>query len=151
MLSKEHLVRFWSKVRISPGKCWEWQAWKDMDGYGGVQILGRLKRAHRVSYEILRGEIPDGLQIDHVCRNRSCVNPLHLEAVTCRENVLRGLLGSLHTHCKEGHEISGDNVYIRSGTCGHPVRQCKECRTKKAAEWYQRNKKRISEKNRVKK
>lgn len=86
--------RFWSKVDAS-GPCWEWTAGVGVGGYGRF-ALSRLNDktrcvyAHRYSYELLVGEIPEGLVIDHLCRNRKCVNPDHLEPVTQQENVLRG-------------------------------------------------------------
>ncbi len=84
--------RFWSKVKKTDG-CWFWLAAKTKGGYGLIQVDGSLAYAHRLSYEIAHGRIPDGLQIDHLCRTRSCVCPSHLEAVAPAENTRRGIVG----------------------------------------------------------
>lgn len=109
------------------GGCWEWSGTMRPDGYGVVWVAGRLVRAHRFFYEHHVGPIPDGLVLDHLCRNRRCVNPSHLEPVTHRENVMRGIspfaARSQQTHCKWGHELTGEGLYI------HPQRGTRMCRT----------------------
>lgn len=113
--------RFWAKVQPT-GFCWEWTASK-AHGYGYFNG----SRAHRFAYELLVGPIPDGLVIDHLCRNRGCVNPDHLEPVTQRENTMRGYSFSrLHarkTHCIRGHEFTPENTKTRS----NGARICREC------------------------
>lgn len=114
------------------GECWLWSMSLNKDGYGSY----KNKRAHRVSYEFSKGKIPAGLEIDHLCRNRSCVNPDHLEAVTHLENIKRGVYGDRSwirkingnkTHCKRGHEYSGENLRIEKRVDGGMARRCKEC------------------------
>ena len=99
---------FWPKVnKAGPGDCWIWTASKDRLGYGKFGRPSVL--AYRFSYELHRGKIPSGLELDHLCRNPSCVNPEHLEAVTHRVNMLRGIgpsaVNARKTHCKQGHPL----------------------------------------------
>ena len=119
--------------------CWIWTGFCNKEGYGHVSMNGRLEQAHRVVYEALKGPIPDGLVLDHTCRNPSCVNPDHLEPVTQQENVLRGLKGRMKTHCPQGHPLSGDNLVPTS-----PTRRCKQCKAEAHARWVGRNKERLS-------
>lgn len=104
--------------------CWLWHA-ASGSGYGIVYFRGRRVVAHRVIYELLVGEIPPGLDLDHVrargCQLRCCVNPEHLEPVTRRENIRRALL---RTHCPKGHPYSADNTYVQKS---RNARFCREC------------------------
>lgn len=124
--------RFWSRVEMIPfHSCWEWMGGKNQKGYGD---FGDNKKAHRVSYEIHRGVIPPGLVIDHLCRNRGCVNPLHLEAVSNKENLYRGLgfasKNRKKTSCKNGHPFTQENTYLN---VKRNSRVCKICKTN----WYE--------------
>jgi hypothetical protein len=122
--------RFWTKVRELPNGCWEWGASVSPSGYGVIREGGGgspSKVAHRVAYEFVVGKIPEGLCIDHLCRNRACVNPAHLEPVTMRENLLRGEgwagRHARKTHCPSGHPYSGPN--LARGSKGE--RRCRAC------------------------
>lgn len=127
----ERLIDSYSPEPMSG--CWLWTKSLDTKGYAQITTGSnydssrRLKRAHRVAYEELIGPIPVGLQLDHKCRVRSCVNPNHLEPVTQRVNLLRGegtsAKNAVKTHCKRGHEFVPDNTYVFRGK-----RQCKECK-----------------------
>jgi hypothetical protein len=113
-------ARFHTKYqRGEASECWEWLAARTGTGYGNFYagtVEGRKvnRPAHRVAYELALGPIPEGLVLDHLCRNRACVNPAHLEPVTNAENLRRGARGRLVTHCPQGHELSGDNLRPRN-------------------------------------
>ncbi len=125
---KSLLDRFNEKWESVPESgCWIWIAACDSSGYGAIGVNYSMKGAHRVSYELFIRAIPDGMQLDHVCRVRCCVNPNHLESVTQLENVRRGNSGKFYadkTHCPQGHPYSGDNLCIEKGG----GRRCKICK-----------------------
>lgn len=109
--------RIKANISVNDGGCWEWQRRKDKDGYGVMWIGAKPDRkimfAHRVSYAEMVGEIPNGLQLDHLCRNRSCVNPEHLEPVTSAENTKRGLISRGNENfCQNGHQRTAENTRI---------------------------------------
>jgi hypothetical protein len=134
-----HAYVYQHHTRLSPVEyledpatgCWVWQLSLTTGGYGQIRIpeLKRQGPAHRVYYERLVGPIPEGLELDHLCRNRACVNPSHLEPVTHQVNGLRGVgpcaENARKTHCIRGHELAGANLYVRRDT---GRRQCKACR-----------------------
>ncbi len=127
-MMKSRADRFWAKVEKTP-ECWLWNAASTPLGYGLFWDGERLVYAHRWAYEDDFGPIPDGLEIDHLCRVSSCVNPKHLEAVTHQENMQRSpVMGrgqSAKTHCKRGHEYTEENTYY---TPREGWRQCRECK-----------------------
>ncbi len=138
---------FWDKVNKngpipdyepSLGACWLWLGAKVHNGYGQLKRSGKMVRAHRYAYELLIGPIPDGLQLDHLCRIPNCVNPDHLETVTSRENTMRGVsfaaLNARKTHCPQGHPYSGANLHIRP----RGTRKCRMCGQNSSLAWRRR-------------
>ena len=124
--------RFWAKVRKGD-LCWEWTAAKST-GAGVFRLNGANVLAHRFAYEQLVGPIPTGLVLDHLCRNRACVRPDHLEPVTIGENVMRGEgacpRNARKTHCVRGHALSGSNIYESRLKHGHRI--CRVCASERA-------------------
>lgn len=139
--------RLWSRVRFdgpntlrkgAPGRCWIWTGPTNGVGYGRISLNKKLQYPHRIAYALYVGEIPDGLQVDHRCRTRDCLNPSHLEAVTASENVRRSTGPDVTrvrqanvTHCPEGHAYDAANTHIDSGS-----RRCRKCARDRARERY---------------
>jgi len=128
-MSRTPEKRFWAKVEKTE-TCWLWTAGRDRYGYGQFWFAGRHVGAHGFAYQLLVGPVPDGLQIDHCCRVRHCVNPAHLEPVTCRENLMRGDTPAARhvakTHCPQGHPLVPGNLVPFQLRRGH--RECLTCR-----------------------
>lgn len=150
MAAAPNLERFLRFIRIT-GECWEWTGTRNNRGYGTFSLYfsGRKPSpyksilAHRFSYESFIGPIPDGLQIDHLCRVRHCVNPNHLEPVTARENTFRSaksasVINDAKTHCPQGHPLSGPNLGFKKSKRGKPARYCRTCAYAANEAWRQR-------------
>ena len=129
--------RFEQKIKVDPiSGCHVWTGYKDKKGYSFFRVSTSLTmRGHKFSFLQAKGEIPKGLEIDHLCRNRGCVNPDHLEAVTHRVNVERGfgvgVINAAKMHCPIGHELTGDKG----------KRRCKICTNEVARKNYHKRKK----------
>ena len=119
--------------------CWIWTRTKDKDGYGYFMKNYKNIKAHRFYYAMYKGPIPQGYVIDHLCRTPSCVNPDHLEAVTHRENTMRGnskqAKWAKRTHCDKGHAYSGDNLILKQGG-----RYCRICRDNYNKQYWNKRK-----------
>jgi hypothetical protein len=141
--TKPPAERFWPKVDTT-GDCWIWTASINPKGYGqfrvGAKPDGRaiVVHAHRFAYIDTVGPIPEGLELDHLCRVRACVNPMHLEPVTTAENQRRSPISFVatlgnRTHCTNGHEWNAENTYWYVGSKHSPHRQCRQCKRDRRA------------------
>lgn len=130
-------VRFWAKVAApDESGCRVWTGCRNQKGYGRISVDGRLWVAHRVAWQIIAGrDLPEGMQLDHLCRNRACVEIAHLEPVTPKENTRRGITGWVNrtkTHCPKGHPYSPDNTFVYADG----RRACRECQRAKDRRRY---------------
>ena len=125
--------KLYSKSVEDENGCWLFQGTVDELGYGRIQIDKRRYKAHRLSYELMVTDIPEGLVIDHLCRTRSCINPYHMEPVPQSVNATRGnkARSKDRTHCKHGHELTDENTYNMGN-----LRRCKTCLARNGAKWY---------------
>lgn len=139
-ITEADMRRFWAKVAIDPSGCLVWTASGFSTGYGQFKHGGRNLMVHRFAYTALAGPIPDGLVLDHLCRNKRCVTPDHLEPVTDQVNILRGTaptaVNAARTHCINGHPFDEANTWVtRAGK-----RMCRTCgRERKAARYETKN------------
>lgn len=151
------VLRFMAKVEETPDGCWLWKGAKVNCSpgwsYGTFYFRKKMTLAHRVAHTMFIGEIPQGLVVDHLCRNILCVNPDHLEAVTTYENVHRGQRWSperraaaRRTHCKNGHLLTPENTYSWHLASGEVKRICRKC----SAAWRRRYTKKRREAERMK-
>ncbi len=128
--------RIATRVRVDANGCWLWMSSINAYGYASIRYP-RTRTVHRITYEQLVGPIPEGLEIDHLCRVRHCVNPAHMEPVTHRVNTLRSdnpaAINARKTHCHAGHEFTPDNTYGRNGH-----RQCRACNAAAQRRYQQR-------------
>lgn len=123
------VCRLDARTVVTPTGCVEYQGGLTTSGYGQMSVDGRSVQTHRLAYVLAIGPVPEGLVIDHLCRNRACCNPFHMEPVTRQVNTLRGATlaagNAAKTHCRQGHPYEGDNLRIDS--CGK--RRCRQCET----------------------
>lgn len=138
MAKKQPVIpRFMAKVEQTD-TCWLWKAWVEKNGYGRFWLDGRQHGAHRIAYELFKGPIPDGLEIDHLCRVKHCVNPEHLEPVTTAENIRRMTrhrtpYQSLRRECPNGHPYEENTATRTEG------RRCLTCKQEANRAYYERN------------
>ena len=151
-MSLELFTRVASKIRIprKKGGCWEWNGAHIPLGYGSVGAYNGKSQAgaHRVVYEMFVGEIPPDLELDHLCKNKGCCNPDHLEAVTARENQRRSNsvsgINMRKTHCLNGHAFDKANTHIKSG-----MRVCRACERDRMRRYYQQNPEKFRRRSRL--
>lgn len=132
------IERFLEKISVADNGCWEWLGAKSR-GYGTLRLNNKTILAHRFIYEYYNGSICPDLTIDHLCRNRACCNPLHLEQITSRLNILRGIgiaaINFRKTHCPKGHEYTEENTYISP----NKKRSCLTCLKHQGKEYREKN------------
>jgi hypothetical protein len=129
---------FWEKVdKNGANGCWQWLGSQNGSGYAQYWIDGKHLYVHRYAYNHLVGEIPKGMVLDHLCRNRVCVNPAHLEMVTQQENILRGIgkaaKESMAKNCPQGHPYDEQNTILYQGR-----RYCRECGRTRTNDYHRR-------------
>lgn len=119
--------RITERVRVTSRECWEWQGAINSKGYGQLSINGTSKSVHRVSYTLVNGPLAEGIEIDHLCRNRTCCNPRHLEAVTRLDHASRSI-EARKTYCLRGHAYTPENTIVKKRGSGRgEIRNCRTC------------------------
>lgn len=140
MKTRDYKKKLMEQVTVDPDGCWIWTGATNSADYGIMRVKNKLTLVHRLSHEFFKGEILNGLTIDHLCRVRKCINPSHLEAVTNKENILRGIgitaQESKQTHCKRGHKFTPKNTAVRRGK-----RCCRKCETIRSLAYRAKEKK----------
>ncbi len=135
--TKKQLKRFWGATKFTRS-CWIFQTVNSL-GYGGISFYGKLRSAHRVSYEWFNGPIPKKFEVHHSCENKACVNPAHLEAMSRTDHVqtfLHKNPQTIKTHCPKGHPYSGDNLKVIKRSNGWKNRICVSCaKARKHKNW----------------
>jgi hypothetical protein len=138
-LSEKQIKRFLGHIDKTPGGCWLWKITSARKGYGQVKLFKKHFLAHRISYELHKGFVPENLVLDHLCRITKCVNPSHLEPVTSRENTIRGIQAidrevfryynknAYKTHCMRGHLFDELNTRVFQSNNGYIHRECRTC------------------------
>ena len=126
------MMRVAARIDLPNGQsgCWQWRE-PTANGYGVIHFQGRRWLAHRAVYEYSNGPVPQGLELDHVCKNKACCNPAHLEPVTHAENNRRGWADKRKTHCKRGHEFTKENTILT----GPGYKHCRTCQTMTNTAW----------------
>lgn len=152
LTEEEQLSRLMRKVRVK-GNCMLWIGSYNGKGYGQIYIQGKRYYTHRLAYELSKGEIPEGKVIDHRCRKPPCVNPIHLRAITQKENVLCGDTipagNAARDYCDHGHRFAPDNIVMKKDG-DKEYRSCRACRDIRAEDYYYRNQKKLCKKARAK-
>lgn len=120
------------------GLCWAWTGAVQSRGYGSFFHGGRAQSTHRLAYELLVGPIPAGLQIDHLCENKRCCNPAHLEPVTGKTNCER-TVAARKTLCVNGHRLEGDNLIVKPRPNGLTIRNCRTCQVEAQRRSYRQS------------
>jgi len=142
-MTDKYVERFWDNVIVKPNECWEWWGGVNDDGYGNFSSESGHIAAHRFAYITNKGQIPQGMILDHLCRNPSCVNPDHLEPVTTKENLMRSpkapaAINARKTHCPLGHEFDYKNTGLRP----NGNRRCRACECIRTRDYRKRLKSR---------
>lgn len=132
--------RFFQYVHKAPSGCWEWTGGLDPNGYGKWSWQGKTIATHRLSYWVHAGPIPEGAVLDHLCRNRKCCNPEHLQPISIAENTLRGESDAAKNKykqtCGKGHPLVGENLYVRPDT---QARMCRTCMRQATQRYHHRH------------